>query len=1070
VRYFDWTDKLEVLQIENGKIKRVIETSDRILYNPSRSCRIKAAVAGDFVFAKAWPEGGQEPDWQLTARCDSQGAGEVGVLTTSGSPMGFEQIEIRTGSAIQAVMEEAQRKQQQYEAALRKDLKLTIEPTPFVLKSDDGPRRKVLIRATSNGEAIKVQGDFSVSFGDFQDSVHVASADLERGAYTLLLPEPSEPCELKITFDSEIGKQVQASQIIPPVREWMFYMTEHTHYDIGFTAPQPEVIDQLSRDMEHIVPLVRQTADWPEPARFKWTVEVSGLMKNFMERHSQKEIDELVECVRDGSVEICAYYLNMATELVGHEELIRCLYYAQELRDRFDFDIDTAMIDDVPGYTWALADVFASAGVPRVSFRANSIRGNFLWYRDGAVPRPFYWEGPAGQRIFVWYTDSYREGNFWRRRGLQEERFLAVIQRNLQAGGTSNLIQLRMGGDNLPPEINACYNAREWYEKYHWPKVRVATNREFLEDLEKAFGQDAPTVRGDIPSWWAEGPGSTARETGINRLVHDQIVGIEGLWTRLKLGDSRLRYPQSAIGVVYDNMFHFDEHTWGSRLAIRDPRHATTIEQWAHKADFAHTARRLADDLEHHALAKLTAKLAVPQTNGHTLAVWNLLSWPRTDLVEVDLAARGIDPEKGIRVRDADDRIVPGQVSIDRQALWFVARDVPALSAKVYTIELAEQPGAFARETTATSLENDTYRLTFDTQTGLWTNWYDKRRSCELLDADARYRGNQPLRELPVGGREAMREKRPLELKHQAAETSEFVTAVRGPVFDELVYRTSLPGCPRILQRYRLLHELDCVDVANELTKEELFEPEAIYFAFPFKVSNPRHRLEIANASMWAGQEQLPLSCQDFYAIQHWAAVAGDDVTVAMAPVDAPLLAISDLNAYRWADQLSFDRGHLYSMALNNYWFTNFRAGQYGTLSFRYRLAAMPADQRPAEIARFATQPFLPLKPVWISTKQTETGERLGDLVTVSSPSAMVTCVKLAEKGDGVIVRVLEMDGAETSCRVTLDLADDRALKSASLTDVVERFVEQLDTDGHSVKVNLAPNSITTIKLVPEEF
>ena len=86
----------------------------------------------------------------------------------------------------------------------------------------------------------------------------------------------------------------------------------------------------------------------------------------------------------------------------------------RKIRDEYGIKIDTATLNDVTGYTWALVDLFNQIGIDKIALRANSIRGLFTWSRRGAVPRPSYWEGPAGGKMLMWYTDSYREGDFFR--------------------------------------------------------------------------------------------------------------------------------------------------------------------------------------------------------------------------------------------------------------------------------------------------------------------------------------------------------------------------------------------------------------------------------------------------------------------------------------------------------------------------------------------------------------------------------------------------------------------------------------------------------------------------------
>jgi hypothetical protein len=95
---------------------------------------------------------------------------------------------------------------------------------------------------------------------------------------------------IELTFDTSFGKVLRANLMLPPARKWMFFMTPHTHFDVGFTDLQPSVIKQLSDDMDTAVRYCRETAGWPEESRYRWVVEVSALMKNYIDRHLKEQI------------------------------------------------------------------------------------------------------------------------------------------------------------------------------------------------------------------------------------------------------------------------------------------------------------------------------------------------------------------------------------------------------------------------------------------------------------------------------------------------------------------------------------------------------------------------------------------------------------------------------------------------------------------------------------------------------------------------------------------------------------------------------------------------------------
>jgi alpha-mannosidase len=729
--------------------------------------------------------------------------------------------------------------------------------------------------------------------------------------------------------------------------------------------------------------------------------------------------------------------------------------------------IDTAMINDVPGYAWALPDLFTEAGVTRVAFRANSIRGRFLWYRPGAVPRPFYWQGPAGSRLFVWYTDSYREGNFFRPPGLFENEFLNHAGRNEQAGCWVDDIQLRMGGDNLPPELNTSKNARAWNEKYLWPRVVVATNREYLETLEKRYGAKCETHRGDIPSWWADGPASSAKETGANRLLHDRLVAAEALWTLAWLADPTVPYPRKEINAAYDKMIHFDEHTWGASGAISDPHSENTLIQWKFKAAYEADAEKMTNDLYRRALKQVSGAATAP--GGHRVAIWNTLTWPRTDVVELPLAGTPLDGAAGALVTDTrDNKPVASQLSADGKRLFFIAKDVPALACVEFTIRSAPPAATTEKPAKEGTLENAFYRLTASPAAGGLSSWDDKQLKRELLDPNREGPLNQPIHERVPAGREAVDNfTQRTEFIRTLPQSGRLVSQHRGPVFQEMTIETSLPKCPKITQTVRIYDQVKVVDIIDVFTKEEETQPEGIYVRFPFDVPDPEFRVQIADATMRPEKDQLPYSCRDFYSIQHWINIAGKGYGIAVAPIEAPLVLCSGLHVGKWADHIAFDNGHVYSWVMNNYWYTNFCAFQTGEIPSRYRLTSYAGQLDSVALTRFAWQPFHPLEGVWLGDTASARPARQESPFTLEGDTAVISCVKLAEADDAIIVRLLEMSGKPSQCRLRWALPRGTTIARAYRADAVERPGASINVVGNSIEISLRANEIATIGLVP---
>lgn len=1064
IRYYDRSDSLEFIPYIGGRPGKIVAGEGKLNLDPARWYRMKAAAVGNVVLAKCWPADAPEPaEWMLRARYRDRRPGKMGLHVHDGSHAAFRNVRICTGAELDALRESLGAAAQPDAPRPISSLTLNVDVTPFVMRAPDSPKRKVLVSVLADGEPYGISGVLEVHAAETRLRMQVEEEELAMGPLTLFLPEPEEPHDLTVKFSAD-DASLDYEGVLSPARRWCFYMTPHTHYDIGFTAPQPVVMERLAREMNDAVRFCEETAGWPKESRYRWTVECTALMKLFIGRNSAEKVNRLLAYVREGRIEICGFYLNMPTELAGHEELIRCLYYADTLRRQYNVPIDTVMINDVPGYTWALPELLVEAGIGRAAFRANSIRGQFLWDRPGAIERPFFWEGPEGSRVFVWYTDSYREGNFFREPGLHEDEFLKIIRRNEQAGAKVDLVQLRMGGDNLPPDLDASKNARAWNERYVWPRVSVATNREYLDAIERWYAAKAPVYRGDIPSWWADGPASSALETGMNRLNHDRLAAAEALHAVLSITDPELTYPARAIARAYDSMIHFDEHTWGASGSVSDPHGESTKTQWAWKARQATDTQELVDSLLEEGMAALAAR--TPPVSSTSILVWNPLAWPRTDVVELALEGHELPANVSVAMNTRTGVPSPLQRSQDGTRAWFIARDVPPLGYACYEFRRSGAAAATSYDLDERILENEVYRIEIDRESGLWTRWQDKTLKRELLDSAAPVHGNQPILDVPTGGREAVNKKQSVQFDRVLSSASEFVSYTRGPVFSEIVLKTSLPGCPAILQRLRLFQGQKWVDVENTVTKEEVLDPEIIYFAFPFNVPEPQHRVQIADSWMRPGVDQLKFSCYDFYSIQQWAEVAGDGYGVLFAPLEAPVVSLGGINTYRWADEIAFENGHIYSMAMNNCWDTNFRAGQDGELRFRYRLGSFDGAPDAAAASHFAWQPFYPLVTTWLAPGARKNGALPATPFSIAGDPVLVSAVKRAESGDGIIVRLLEQRGVPATCTIKLALPGDAEVGQAFLANALETRGKELPVAGGAVTVTLRPNEIVTVLIM----
>ena len=173
-----------------------------------------------------------------------------------------------------------------------------------------------------------------------------------------------------------------------------------------------------------------------------------------------------------------------------------------------------------------------------------------------------------------------------------------------------------------------------------------------------------------------------------------------------------------------------------------------------------------------------------------------------------------------------------------------------------------------------------------------------------------------------------------------------------------------------------------------------------MYFAFPFAAKEPTFRYEAPAAIVNANTDMLPGACLDWFTVQHFVEVAGRDATIAWATPDAPLVCFQDINRGKWQTKLPMTNGHLYAYVMNNYWHTNYLAGQGGDYTFRFAITSRPKADNVAS-ARFGWA--VVESAGWQQSSSRIRRDRLPEsptsLVSVAEPNVIVVGAKQADRG-----------------------------------------------------------------------
>jgi alpha-mannosidase len=947
-------------------------------------------------------------------------------------------------------------------------VKLEVKPTILFVQEGKAVFQRIEVGIDST--TALPAGELQVRQGTKIVAKATIPAAAGRGKSVVAVNVPDRAKPVKTTFRFKAGRaSAERTVDLVPQRKWTLYLLPHSHTDIGYTDLQTRVTKNHVEYLDRVVEFCRVTDGYPEEAKFRWNIEVSWALQNYIRTRPAEQVQALLALLRSGRVELSAWYLQLS-DLFAHEELIRAVLLSREYSRTYGFKLQAAMNNDVTGFSWASPQILNQVGVRYFTTGINETRSRAPLRR----PNPFYWQSPDGSRILHWNGEHYLFANYdllihegYEKSFPKVVDYLAKLER--RGDFPYDQIAFHISGyvtDNCPPRRELSDRVREWNAKWSYPKLRLATMSEFFEAFEKKFAKAIPTYKLGWPDYWTDGVASTAFETGLNRQAHNELLTAEKLATVAGLISKGWAYPGGEIREAYDQAMLYDEHTWGGWNSIDDPESEFARGQWGIKSGYAYAAREIARSVTAKSLAAVLPN--IPNAETYALAVFNPLSWERSDIVRIALPAALVEKKGEFKLLEKKSGAEISYQIVDKGTLLFQTLPVPSLGYAVYTIvpDVAPSPPAPVTVIGENRIENRYYKAIADPVAGGLASLVDKETGAELVDRKGPFTLNQFIYENPEGGRKAVDDMaKRAKFNRYSPVAAEVSPGLRGPGASSLVITAKTHRHPEIRAEVILYDGLKRVDIVNRLKKEETYDPEAAYFAFPFRVEAGKVRFEIADETMAPEAEQLPGTTRDWQTVQHWVEIAGPKQAVVWSPVEAPLVQFGDINTGKWLKTLNLARPSVFSYALNNYWMTNFKASQGGTLVFRYSVTSRSGGADPGASSRFGWEAHTPLAAAWLPAKsQGGLPADAESFFGVDKPNVFVQAVKRAEDGEGIVLRLREVAGLATEARISTSLFHGEVV-NYRVGDIGETLGNTSSVVPSSIVVKLKPFEIATVKI-----
>jgi alpha-mannosidase len=948
--------------------------------------------------------------------------------------------------------------------------KLEAEPSPIYRFSEDrAALREIVVRF--GGAKLYQNAELKVSAAGKSVVFPVPANARGTASARILLPAgvaADEPGEVEVELKAG-GKNLKSSLTIPAQRKWTVYIYPHSHVDIGYTNTQSNVEIIHKRNVVQGIRLAKETAAYPEGARYVWNPEVTWPVERYMQTATGAQKEEVYDAIRKGYLSIDAGYINDNTSITADEEFPSLFGYAKELEKHTGVKIDTLVQVDVPGMSWGAVPMAVQHGIRYAFLPING--GDRTGLAPEANFRPFWWVGPDGESKILFlqpgdYTPGARaKGRFyWPSMAGQRDpdKLLQIVKTDHPRDNfiddylwpTLKILEADKDypydifpmtwamADNTPIDADLPEAVKSWNEEYAWPHLVIAGASTIMHAFEQKYGDRIPVQAGDFTEYWTDGLGSAAAMTGMNRHSKERLIQADTLWSMLRPGEGA---PRAEITEAWRNVLMGSEHTW----CFMDPNQADMQNEiWASKQGHFKTADRMSRSLLAAAADKVTRK------DASGIVVFNTLSWDRSGLVL-------LSPEQsraGDRVVERGTKRPAPSQRLSTGELAFLSANVASFSAANFLVEsgAAVAPEADVCKAGPDTLENARLRLRLDPATGdivsfvdrkTGTEWVDPKASCGLNSYRYLLGQGQPASAGPQYNTNATDESGKPISEAKASGPTDVTIRIKehGPLVSSLLVESKAEGCHKLLREIRLVAGMPHVEIDNLVDKIATTTKEGIHFGFAFKIDAPRVRADIPWGVMETEVDQLPYANRNWLCFQRWLNVSGGGRGVTWCSLDSSLFEQGAMSANiigsgwrspAWLRRLP-PSGTIYSWALNNHWHTNFPLSQEGQIPFRYRILPHETEYDPVASNRFGLEQAQPLIATTVAEKID-----LTPLVAVDNPKVYVTIVKASGDGKSAVVRLRSLSDKKEIVRVSYPAGTPRAAHFSDASETLGQPVE----------------------------
>jgi alpha-mannosidase len=781
---------------------------------------------------------------------------------------------------------------------------------------------------------------------------------------------------------------------------------------------------------------------------------------------------EIARRIKEGRWEIVGgMWVEPDLNMPDGESLVRQILVGKRwFKQQYGVDTRIGWNPDSFGYTWQLPQIYKKSGIDYF------VTQKMAWCDTNQLPfKFFWWESPDGSKVLTYFPHDYANDNL---NLVRLARDFTIAQK--QATGLPGIMDLYGVGDHGGGPTRAILD-----EGFHWeqpghvtPKIEFGTAQSYFSLLEYQIAPDSPAwnyksiakgytpppaVPGkvNIPTWKSElyfeyHRGVMTTQANHKRNMREAEVEVLNAekWASLAWVLAGRAYPSPELTEdwkkVLFNQFHDLAAGSGIGAIYKDAQKDYDVVRWSTNEISSGALESVIDQIDTR-LKRLD--------NAQSVVVFNPLGWQRDGTVHLSIPVEGDQEGRTFLVIGNNELIdldhINWNTTAHRADIDFSVHHLPAMGYTTYHIGIATQVadkqavvppiGPVVSSKSVLSLQHGSIKLDIDAVTGCITSLIESKSGTELLDRGKCGNQLQFFKDTPKDYDAWNVDPGTFDVKPMTIDKLDSVEKIE---YDAIRITSHFQNS-KFVQTIRL--EGDIVDIDNEIDWHE--SHVLLKAAFPLTASGPFATYEIPYGTIDRATTRNNSweQAQFEVAAMRWADLGGigsdgkqhglSILNQSKYGYDAVgnVLRLTLLRSPKWPDAEA-DMGHHH---------------------FHYALYPHAGTWKDALTVRHGYEYNYPLTAV-VTTAHPGSLPASHSFASVTPENVVLTAVKKAEDANGLIFRVYEWAGKET----TAEFHVPPGATSATVTNLMETPEgAPLAVIGDVVKTPIHPYEILTIRV-----